>query len=78
MMCLLIVLAALYRNVNPANGSGTRSGVIQYGTGVVELDSWTPNIDNRLELQSLTTTTDLPPINKIAFEHQLFHCDRNP
>lgn len=32
----------LYRNVNPANNSGIQSGVIQYGTGIVEIDSWTP------------------------------------
>ncbi|MCL6236979.1 hypothetical protein M5F66_01250 [Acinetobacter sp. ANC 5033] len=57
----------LYRNVDPANNSGIQSGVIQYGTGVAEIDSWTPNTDNSIQLQSLTTTTDLPPVNKIAF-----------
>lgn len=57
----------LYRNVNPANNSGAQSGVIQYGTGIVEIDSWTPNVDNTITLESLTTTTDLLPINKISF-----------
>ncbi|WP_441373000.1 hypothetical protein [Acinetobacter lwoffii] len=57
----------LYRNVNPANNSGIQSGVIQYGTGIVEIDSWTPNADNTITLESLTTTTDLPPVNKINF-----------
>ncbi|WP_180171396.1 hypothetical protein, partial [Acinetobacter sp. YH12023] len=57
----------LYRNVDPATNSGIQSGLIQYGTGVVEIDSWTPNADNSIQLQSLTTTTDLPPVNKIAF-----------
>lgn len=57
----------LYRSVNPANNSGIQSGVIQYGTGRVEIDSWTPNADNNVALESLTTTTDLPPINKISF-----------
>lgn len=57
----------LYRNVNPANNSGIQSGVIQYGTGIVEIDSWTPNADNTIVLESLTTTTDLLPINKISF-----------
>lgn len=57
----------LYRNVNPANNSGIQSGVIQYGTGVVEVNSWTPNVDNTVQLQSLTTTTDLLPVNKISF-----------
>ena len=42
----------LYRNVNPANNSGIQSGVIQYGTGIVEIDSWTPNADNTIQLQS--------------------------
>jgi hypothetical protein len=57
----------LVRNVNPANNSGTSSGIIQYGTGKIEIDSWTPNTDNRLTLQSLTTTTDMPPVNRISF-----------
>ena len=57
----------LYRNVNPANNSGIQSGVIQYGTGIVEIDSWTPNTDNTISLESLTTTTDLLPVNKISF-----------
>ncbi|WP_212388517.1 hypothetical protein [Acinetobacter junii] len=57
----------LYRNVDSATGSGTQSGVIQYGTGVIELESWTPNVDNNLVLQSLTTTTDMLPINHVSF-----------
>jgi len=57
----------LYRNVVPSNNSGIASGVIQYGTGKVEIDSWTPNADNSITLESLTTTTDLPPLNRISF-----------
>jgi len=57
----------LVRNVNPANNSGTSSGSIQYGTGKIEIDSWTSNTDNQLVLQSLTTTTDMPPVNRISF-----------
>lgn len=57
----------LYRNVDPATNSGIASGQIYYGNGVVELDTWTPNIDNTVILQSLTTTTDLPPVNKLSF-----------
>lgn len=57
----------LYRNVDSATGSATQSGVIQYGTGVIELESWTPNVDNQLTLQSLTTTTDMLPINHVSF-----------
>lgn len=57
----------LYRNIDSATGSGTQSGVIQYGTGVIELESWTPNVDNNLVLQSLTTTTDMLPINHVSF-----------
>ncbi|MEG2569529.1 MAG: hypothetical protein RSA84_25295, partial [Acinetobacter sp.] len=33
----------------------------------VEIDSWTPGVDNTIVLESLTTTTDLPPINRISF-----------
>lgn len=57
----------LYRNIDSATGSGTQSGTIQYGTGVAEFDSWTPNVDNQLTLQSLTTTTDMLPIHHISF-----------
>ena len=59
--------STLYRNIDPSNGSGTVSGSIQYGTGIVELSSWTPNVDNQITLQSLTTTTDLQPVNHISF-----------
>ena len=57
----------LYRNVDPSNNSGIASGSIQYGTGQVEIESWTPNGDNTVRLDSLTTTTDLPPMNQISF-----------
>lgn len=57
----------LYRNVDPSTNSGIASGVIQYGTGKVEIDSWTPGVDNSITLESLTTTTDLPPLNRISF-----------
>ena len=57
----------LYRNVDPSTNSGIASGVIQYGTGKVEIDSWTPGVDNTIVLESLTTTTDLPPLNRISF-----------
>lgn len=57
----------LYRNVDSSNNSGIASGVIQYGTGKVEIDSWTPNVDNSITLESLSTTTDLPPLNHVSF-----------
>ena len=61
----------LYQNVDPANNSGIASGTVRYGTGAVELTSWTPNVDNTLLLRSLATTTDLPPINHISFRTPL-------
>lgn len=57
----------IYRNIDPATGSGTQSGTIQYGTGVIDVDSWTPNVDNNLVLQSLTTTTDMLPVQHVSF-----------
>ena len=57
----------IYRNVDPTTGSGTQSGTIQYGTGLIDVDSWTPSVDNNLTLQSLTTTTDMPPIQHVSF-----------
>ncbi|MGN5533733.1 hypothetical protein [Acinetobacter sp. Lyrl_1] len=57
----------IYRNVDPSNNSGIASGSIQYGTGLVEIESWTPGGDNTIRLDSLTTTTDLPPMNQVSF-----------
>ncbi|MFD1439041.1 hypothetical protein HLH14_09285 [Acinetobacter sp. ANC 4282] len=57
----------IYRDINPSNGSGIQSGLIRLGTGEIELSSWTPGQANSLTLESLITTTDLPPINKISF-----------
>ncbi|MFW2160850.1 hypothetical protein ACG93T_05620 [Acinetobacter beijerinckii] len=57
----------IYRNVDSATGSGTQSGTIQYGTGIVELSIWTPNVDNQITMQSLTTTTDMLPIHHVSF-----------
>lgn len=57
----------IYRNIDSSTGSGTQSGTIQYGTGIIDIDSWTPSVDNNLTLQSLTTTTDMPPIQHVSF-----------
>lgn len=57
----------LYRNINPNNGTGTVAGVIQLGTGVVKIDSWSPSANNTIQLESLTTTTDLPALNQVSF-----------
>lgn len=57
----------LYRNIDPSTGSGTSSGIVQYGTGKVELSGWTAGVSNALTLQSLTTITDQPPINHVSF-----------
>lgn len=57
----------LYRNVDSSTGSGTQSGTIQYGTGVAEFETWTPNVDNQLTLQSMTTTTDMLPVHHVSF-----------
>ncbi|MEX5413790.1 hypothetical protein, partial [Atlantibacter hermannii] len=57
----------IYRDINPSNGSCIQSGLIRLGTGEIELSSWTPGQANSLTLESLITTTDLPPINKISF-----------
>ncbi|MCH7294079.1 hypothetical protein [Acinetobacter higginsii] len=57
----------IYLNVDSATGSGIQSGTIQYGTGIVELSTWTPNADNLITIQSLTTTTDILPIHHVSF-----------
>ena len=58
----------LYRNVNPSNNSGIASGSIQYGTGKVEIESWTPHADNTSNLDSLTITTDMPTMNQVSIK----------
>ncbi|UIJ76963.1 hypothetical protein [Acinetobacter sp. SH20PTE14] len=57
----------LYRNIDQNNGSGTLSGEVKYGTGEISVSSWAPNTDNILTLESLATTTDLPPLSHISF-----------
>lgn len=61
----------LYRNIDPSNNSGTLSGQVNYGNGQIDISSWTPNTDNVLSLESLTTTTDIPPMNQLSFRTPL-------
>lgn len=57
----------IYRNVNNSTNTGITSGSVNYGTGVVEIDSWTPSTESTISLQSLATTTDAIEINHISF-----------
>lgn len=57
----------LQRNTDIATGVGVTSGQIHYGTGEIDLSGWTAGANNTIELQSLNTTVDLPPINKVSF-----------
>ncbi|WP_180179283.1 hypothetical protein [Acinetobacter sp. YH12041] len=59
---------ALYRNIDPATGVGAAAGLIQLGTGIVELDAWAPGGNNTVQLEALTTTVDMVhPINQVSF-----------
>lgn len=57
----------LYKNIDTSNGSGVLAGQVNYGNGQINIDSWSANVDNKLTLESLTTTTDMPAVSHIAF-----------
>ncbi|WP_151797381.1 hypothetical protein [Acinetobacter bereziniae] len=57
----------MFRNINSTTNIGISSGSVNYGTGEVEIDSWTPSSGNTISLQSLTTTTDAIELNHISF-----------
>lgn len=57
----------IYRNINNSTNTGITAGSVNYGTGMVEIDSWTPLTESTVSLQSLTTTTDAIEINHISF-----------
>lgn len=57
----------LVHSVNPANGSATSAGQVFYGTGRVELTDWAVGQANSLNLLSLATQTNQPPINFVSF-----------
>jgi len=57
----------IYRNVNNSTNTGITAGSVNYGIGVVEIDSWTPLTESAISLQSLATTTDAIEINHISF-----------
>lgn len=57
----------IYRNINNSTNTGITAGSVNYGTGMVEIDSWTPSTESAISLQSLATTTDAIEINHISF-----------
>ncbi|MFW1746210.1 hypothetical protein ACG9XW_08310 [Acinetobacter guillouiae] len=57
----------IYRNINNSTNTGITVGSVNYGTGMVEIDSWTPSTESTISLQSLATTTDAIEINHISF-----------
>ncbi|SPL71739.1 hypothetical protein [Acinetobacter stercoris] len=57
----------LYKNIDPLTNSGTSAGSIFYGTGNVQITSWKANTSSTVTLESLTTTTDIQPINHVSF-----------
>ncbi|MFW1735361.1 hypothetical protein ACG94V_12535 [Acinetobacter sp. ULE_I001] len=57
----------IYRNINNSTNTGITAGSVNYGTGMVEIDSWAPLTESTVSLQSLATTTDAIEINHISF-----------
>jgi len=60
-------LGSLYHSVNPTTGAGVLAGQVQYQSGAVTLDDWTPGATNSLTLQSLVTEMNVQPVDEVVF-----------
>jgi hypothetical protein len=60
-------LGSLYHSIDPRTGAGTLAGSIQYASGVVQIDDWTPGANNSLALESLVTEINVQPVDEVVF-----------
>lgn len=58
-------LGSIYRH--QADNNQTLVGEVNYNTGALSLSSWTAEQENNLTLQSLSTSSDILPINHVCF-----------
>lgn len=60
-------LGGLFHTIEPLTGAGTSAGVINYQSGVIEVDSWTPSAANAVTLRSLVTEMNIQPVDEVVF-----------
>lgn len=60
-------LGSLYHTVSHTTGAGVLAGQIQYQSGAITLDDWTPGATNSLTLQSLVTEMNVQPVDEVVF-----------
>lgn len=60
-------LGQLYYNLDPATGSATLAGNVNYQTGAATLSAWVPGQANTLAMRSLLTSLDGNPVDEVVF-----------
>ncbi len=60
-------LGSLYHTISPTTGAGTLAGQVQYQSGAITMDDWTPGAANSLNLQSLVTEMNVQPVDEVVF-----------
>ncbi len=60
-------LGTIVQDLNHSNGAATAVGTIDYGSGTLVLDSWTPGVANGGTVQALLTNVAGHPVDTIAF-----------
>jgi hypothetical protein len=57
----------LFYNLDPATGSATQCGSINYESGEVTITAWVPGVSSTVSLQSLLTSLDEKDITQVSF-----------
>lgn len=60
-------IGSIYRNPSITTGSGTLSGQVNYGTGLIQLSSWDVGGSNNPVLEALTTQLGTVNTNQVSF-----------
>lgn len=60
-------LGQLYYNLDPATGSATLAGDVNYQTGAATISAWVPGQANTLAMHSLLTSLDGNPVDEVVF-----------
>jgi hypothetical protein len=58
---------ALYHSLDPATGSATEAGTINYETGLLTIEDWTTSATNSFTLYSLLTEINAQVVDEITF-----------
>ena len=57
----------LYHSLNTSNGSATEAGTINYESGLLTIEDWTPGSNNVFTLDSLLTQINAQTVDEITF-----------